>query len=36
VWAVRAQAGLGAGRNVMVYADDAPNGEVGVEMPDAF
>ena len=36
VWALVRSSGLNAGRNVMVYADDTPNVEVGVEMPDAF
>jgi effector-binding domain-containing protein len=36
VWAFVRSSGLSAGRNVMVYADDAPNVEVGVELPDAF
>ena len=36
VWAFVRAAGLNAGRNVMVYADDVPNVEVGVEMPQPF
>ena len=36
VWAFVRRSGLNAGRNVMVYADDVPNVEVGVEMPEAF
>ena len=36
VWAVVRSSGLSAGRNVMVYADDTPSVEVGVEMPEAF
>jgi hypothetical protein len=36
VWAFVRSSGLKAGRNVMVYADDTPNVEVGVEMPEAF
>jgi effector-binding domain-containing protein len=36
VWAFVRSSGSSAGRNVMVYADDTPNVEVGVEMPEAF
>jgi effector-binding domain-containing protein len=36
VWAFVRGAGLEAGRNVMVYEDDTPTVEVGVEMPEAF
>ena len=36
VWALVRSSGLTAGRNVMVYADDTPNVEIGVEMPEAF
>jgi effector-binding domain-containing protein len=37
VWAfVRGPAGVAAGRNVMLYADDTPNVEVGVEVSEAF
>jgi effector-binding domain-containing protein len=35
VWAVVTAAGLSRGcRNVMLYRDDVPNVEVGVELPD--
>ena len=36
VWAFVRREGLTAGRNVMVYADDVPNVEVGVEVSEAF
>jgi effector-binding domain-containing protein len=36
VWAFVPSAGLAAGRNVMLYADDVPNVEVGVEVSDPF
>jgi effector-binding domain-containing protein len=36
VWAFVRTTGLAAGRNVMLYADDVPNVEVGVEMSEAF
>jgi effector-binding domain-containing protein len=36
VWAFVRSSSLGAGRNVMVYEDDTPTVEVGVEMPEAF
>ena len=36
VWAFVRGEGLTAGRNVMVYADDLPNVEVGVEVSEAF
>jgi effector-binding domain-containing protein len=36
VWAFVRTNGLAAGRNVMLYADDVPNVEVGVEVSDAF
>jgi effector-binding domain-containing protein len=34
VWAFVRGAGVAAGRNVMLYADDVPNVEVGVEVSD--
>jgi len=36
VWAFVRATGLKTGRNVMVYADDVPNVEVGVEVEEAF
>jgi effector-binding domain-containing protein len=36
VWAFVRSAGVAAGRNVMLYADDVPNVEVGVEVSDPF
>jgi effector-binding domain-containing protein len=36
VWAFVRSSGLKAGRNVMVYLDDVPNVEVGVEVSDPF
>jgi effector-binding domain-containing protein len=36
VWAFVRAEGLAAGRNVMLYADDVPNVEVGVEVSEAF
>jgi hypothetical protein len=36
VWAFVRSAGVAAGRNVMLYADDVPNVEVGVEVSEAF
>jgi effector-binding domain-containing protein len=36
VWAFVRGNGLKAGRNVMVYADDVPNVEVGVELDGPF
>jgi effector-binding domain-containing protein len=36
VWAFVRATGLQAGRNVMVYADDVPNVEVGVEIEEGF
>jgi len=36
VWAFVRGADLKAGRNVMLYADDVPNVEVGVEVGEAF
>jgi effector-binding domain-containing protein len=34
VWAFVRSAGVAAGRNVMLYTDDVPNVEVGVEVSD--
>ena len=36
VWTFVRATGLRAGRNVMVYADDVPNVEVGVEIEERF
>jgi effector-binding domain-containing protein len=36
VWAFVRSTDLKAGRNVMLYADDVPNVEVGVEVGEAF
>jgi len=36
VWAFVRRAGLDAGRNVMLYKDDVPHVEVGVEVGGAF
>jgi effector-binding domain-containing protein len=36
VWAFVRSSGLKAGRNVMVYLDDVPNVEVGVEVTGSF
>jgi effector-binding domain-containing protein len=36
VWAFVRRTGLAAGRNVMLYRDEAPNVEVGVEAEGAF
>jgi len=36
VWAFVRATGLKAGRNVMVYVDEVPNVEVGVETEEAF
>jgi effector-binding domain-containing protein len=36
VWAFVRGTGVSAGRNVMLYTDDVPNVEVGVEVTEAF
>jgi effector-binding domain-containing protein len=36
VWTFVRRAGVTAGRNVMLYTDDVPNVEVGVEVSDPF